>query len=276
MKPVSTIHLQSYIDVLLGKTPVNKWIFGVGLEDEREKRAAALDIIRYGVEEILKKKPREAVECLNQDIARRLHWDTLFERDLIPDDGYVRYHVVGDHRNIIMDDINYKHLMHLCYPREVPFDFGEEAVAYYYTILNAKQLNDEGGNVRIDRFRKNFILNAGAHRSEVLSAFLKIIVSDYVVPMLEMKTVDEMGIAYCLYQTFADNQKINEIYEKAQMYDLFRRSYPRFYDMLCEFYAYLGVEDDLFWRKVFALESIMSGAKKKYDGRPDFEKIAQE
>ena len=64
----------------------------------------------------------------------------------------------------IMDDINYKHLMHQCYPTEVPFSFAEEAVNDYYKIVEAKRRNEEGGSARVDRFRRNYVINAGKHR----------------------------------------------------------------------------------------------------------------
>lgn len=266
MRPVSTLHLQSYIDVLLGKTSIEKWRFGTGLDDS-EKYFAALDIIRYGVEEVLKWTPQEVIRHMTPYIARSLHWDAIFKRQLIPDESFVRYDIEDDHDRIIMEAINYRHLMSLCYPDQITFNFGEEAVEEYRRIMNAKRINADGGNAELDRFRRDYVLSTGVHRNEILSALFKVIVFDYVFPELDNKVVEEMGIAYALYSTFANTTKINSIYIRAGMYDIFKRSYPRFYDMLCEFYSFLQVEDDLFWRKVFSIEAIMSGAKKKHEGK---------
>ena len=261
MQPISTIHLQSYIDVLIGKTPVDQWRFGTGLEDH-EKLAAALDIIRYGVEGVLKWTPQDVINHMTPYIARKLYWDVLFRRDLIPDESFVRYHVESQDGRVLMDAINYRHLMSLCYPDTIKFNYGEEAVAEYRRIMEAKAINRDGGKAEMDRFRRDFVLSTGIHRTEILAALFRVVVFEYVVPSLDTDIVEENGIAYALYSVFSDVTRINRIYDRAGMKVIFEKSYPRFYDMLCDFYRYLGVEDDLFWRKVFSLEAMMSQAKK--------------
>lgn len=253
----SYVNLRSYQDLLLGKTSDRHFRWKPYPDDEHIEVQAALDIIRYGVEDILHWTPYQVIQHMTPYIARTLHWDMLFARGIIKGEAFIHFEFKEkDSRSpdaVDLQQSNWRYLMHLCYPKDVPFSFAGEAVREYRAICQAKRMSERGLETnRAKRFSRDFIGSAGRYQEAISAALVTIIVKEYALPVI---SPTGRGTAHDLYRFFADPSRSRAALKRSELYAVMRKRYVSFYEMLCLYFDDLYIEDDPFWRKVYALSS---------------------
>ena len=253
----SFANLRSYQDLLMGRLPVKDFKWKPLLNEDYSNEQAGLDLIRYGVEDVLGWTPQQVIQHMTPHIARTLHWDMLFARQIVCGEAYIHfdYKERGSTSSdlVNLQQINWRFLMHLCYPREIPFSFVSEAIKQYRSIYNAKMMANLGMQPDFTkRFGHDFLASTGRYQDAICSALVRIVVNEHVLPILEPS---KWGTAHDLYKFFSNHTQATNVMRRAALYDLMKVRYATFYDMLCQHYDDLQVEDDFFWRKVYGLAS---------------------
>lgn len=160
-----------YENMMLGKQK----LMLSGTDQEKEK--AALDIFRYVIEDLLGWTPEEAKDCLNKEIAQKMHLDTLIQR-------YI--HCPKD----IQKDADYDYFVAMAFPHEVTHNEREGLIAMYNRILRGER----------ERYPKHYF--NGDHGRYKASLLLMYVI-DKNLPVNEKRISD-------LYALFADRKKINK------------------------------------------------------------------
>lgn len=148
---------------------------------DEEKQNAALDIFRYVITELLGWTPEEAKDCLNNEIAHKMHLDSLIKH-------YI--HCPKD----IQKDSDYDFFVAMAFPHDVHYDERDGLIAMYKRILRGEQ----------QRFPQHYFIGEhGRYKSSLLLMY----VIDHNIPVNEKKIAD-------LYELFADSKRINKKFKE--------------------------------------------------------------
>ena len=93
---------------------------------DQEKQAAALDIFRYVITDLLGWTPEEAKDCLNDEVVHKMHLDTLIKH-------YI--HCPKD----IQKDSDYDYFVAMAFPHDVRYDERDGLITMYKRILRGEQ-----------------------------------------------------------------------------------------------------------------------------------------
>lgn len=148
---------------------------------EQEKQTAALDIFHYVITDLLGWTPEEAQDCLNKEIAHKMHLDILIKH-------YI--HCPKD----IQKDSDYDYFVAMAFPHDVQYDERDGLIAMYKRIMRGEQ----------QRFPQHYF--NGDHGRYKASLLLMYVI-DHNIPVNEKKISD-------LYALFADGKRINRLFKK--------------------------------------------------------------
>lgn len=169
-----------YENMMLGKQK----LMLSGTDQEKEK--AALDIFRYVIEDLLGWTPEVAKDCLNKEIAHKMHLDTLIKH-------YI--HCPKD----IQKDSDYDYFVAMAFPHEVVYDEREGLVTMYKRIIHGEQ----------QRFPQHYFNgDHGRYKSSLLLMY----VIDNKLPVNEKRISN-------LYALFADSKEINKKFKEWRLDD---------------------------------------------------------
>lgn len=142
---------------------------------DAEKRHGALSVFRYIIKDLLGWTPQDAIVGLNQHVAKQMHIDLLMTYIDLPKD--------------VLPDVDYDYLVHVAFPKEIPYKPEEKIIRNYKLVLQKVK----------PRFPKNYFnrIMGGYMRARCVLAYA----IDQNIPINERSEHD-------LYQLFAEPARI--------------------------------------------------------------------
>ena len=159
---------------------------------KEEKLSAAVAIIRYVITDLLEWTPEEALNNLDDVIAKEMRIDKIVQR-------YVPYPFDLDKSQ------DYDYLVSLCFPSQVQYDPEDKVIAFYKKIISGEET----------RFPKNYF--AGDNGMYKAGLLLMYIISRHM-------PIHDNDVAP-LYRTFADTKKIRQKFNEWRITDIAKREY---------------------------------------------------
>ena len=114
--------ISEYEEVLIGnqETVPKKYFVYDGVANER----LALSVFRYAIEYLMGWTPEEALNLFNVQFIKLLHLDQFVKYIRLPSD-------------VTIEDTEY--IIHLLYPKKIPYDIAKYAIRVYENVLQDKQ-----------------------------------------------------------------------------------------------------------------------------------------
>ena len=178
--------LSNYEDLLIGKANPKSLIIR-GTEDEQEE--TALNIWRYAIKNLLHWQPQDAAECIDKEIVKNLKLDVTLKYIPAPPDLDIN------------EDFDY--IVHLAFPKDVPYDPTEQAIKMYKRILAGAKA----------KFPKKYF--KGPYCYYKAGVLLQYAISNYI-PFNDIAE---------LYQMFADTTKTNAKLKELKLYEVSKDLY---------------------------------------------------